>query len=140
MTTDRGTIAKDKEAQSSVDGRTVRLLCYLDRRSGSLDWDIGAHWKLESGRFGRGKVPRHLKSAIRSDSGELTERFLTTSMRAVLEEGGGRSDDPAGVVVATGGVFYPGTGDPPPSAQVIAISEQLAAFATLVEDYLNTRK
>jgi hypothetical protein len=43
-----------------------------------------------------------------------------------------------GVVVATGGVFYPGTGDPPPGASVVAISQQLAAFATLVEGHLES--
>ena len=65
----------------------------------------------------------------------LGDRKNTAHAWSVVARGRG-----CGVVVATGGVFYPGTGDPPPSAQVIAISEQLAAFATLVEDYLNTRK
>ena len=133
MTTDLGTIATDKEAQSTVDGRTVRLLCYYDRNE-SLVWDVGALWKT--------KTTRRQRKALRKDKGELAQSYMDSAMQAVLQGSSDGSDDESvheSVVVATGGVFYPGTGDPPPSSRVVAISVQLAAFATRVEDHLKTQ-
>lgn len=121
-------IATDKEARSSADGRDVRLLCYVDG-SGQLMWDVGAHWKS--------KRPRRQRRILRRDKGELAELLLSPSMRRAFQAANADDgDDSASVVVATGGVFYPGTGDPPPAGLVVALSEQLAAFATLVENHL----
>lgn len=43
MRNDSGVIVEDREARTTIDGRTVNFLCYYDRRE-RLMWSCGAKW------------------------------------------------------------------------------------------------
>lgn len=138
METGTGAIAVDKEAQSMLAGRTVKLLCYRDRDQ-KLVWSVGALWMLGPHNRSIVGADRRTRKYLKNNGDELVGLFLTSTMRSVLEgDWNETSGSPAeeSLRIATGGVIYVGEGDPPPAQNVVAICDQLAEFATRVEGYL----
>lgn len=133
MKTDTGVIAVDREARTTVDGRTVNFLCYRYRREG-LRWDCGAMWSAA--------MSKRQRKEAKKKAAELVALTLDPAARAVL----GSSQHPSHVTVedgfnlGTGGIGYGAVGEPPPAEAIVTLAELLAAMAAKIEFFLGTSK